>query len=59
MRVEKCLHVRCCYDRRSIKPDMLGTELWLDAGRGGLGLIFSPFLTDRKVNPRSVAQLLG
>lgn len=43
MRVEKCLRVRRCYDRRSIKPDMLGTELWLDAGRGGLGLNFFSF----------------
>lgn len=40
VRVEKCLRVRGCYDGRSIKHDMLGTELWLDAGRGGLGLIF-------------------
>lgn len=60
VRVEKCLRVRRCYDRRSIKPDMLGMELWLDAGRGGLGLIFFFFLlTDRKANPGSVAQLLG
>lgn len=59
VRVEKCLRVRGCYDGRSIKHDMLGTELWLDAGRGGLGLIFFFFLTDRKADPGSVAQLLG
>lgn len=59
VRVEKCLRVRRCYDQRSIKPDMLATELWLDAGRDGLGFIFFFSLTDRKANPRSVARLLG
>lgn len=60
MRVEKCLRVRGCYDGRSIKHDMLGRELRLDAGRSGLGLISFFFFFDRQESrPRECGTTFG